>query len=109
DRGQSIATATAAPIVGASFSVGGVISNTAETDYYRFTTGAGRVNLSVDVAAIGAMLDATLELRDANNNVIDRADSTSLGELLSVSVAAGTYYAVVRSHGSYGDLGQYTL
>ncbi len=109
DRGQSVATATPATVSGLALSGAGVITSTADADYYKFSTAAGAINLAVDVAPLGAMLDATLELRDTNNNVIARSDTASLGESLWVAVGAGTYYAVVRSHGSYGDVGQYTI
>jgi hypothetical protein len=55
------------------------------------------------------MLDLKLTLRDMSGNTIAVADTASLGETLSASVAAGFYAIVVASHGSYGDVGQYTL
>lgn len=56
------------------------------------------------------MLDATLELRDGNGQLLASADTASLGESLTSSLpAAGTYYLIVRSKGNYGDLGQYSI
>jgi hypothetical protein len=68
----------------------------------------------VDPAALGANLDATVGLFDGAGNLIASADpnATDRGELgaeLTATVARGTYYVVVGSHGGYGDVGQYTV
>ena len=55
------------------------------------------------------MLDLKLELRDSSGTIITSADKSSLGESISANLTAGTYYVDVASHGSYGDVGQYTL
>src|SRR5204863_10194942 len=56
-----------------------------------------------------------VEVYDAAGNLVAAKDDTDLRDTSNnaVSVAlnlpAGTYYAVVRSHGDYGDIGQYTV
>jgi hypothetical protein len=95
---------------GRAFRQGGVIGTLRDRDCFVFECEGGRINLRVDVAAMGPNLDAKLELRTLNGEVLAIDDPD---EALNCSLAAdlpqGTYCAVVASHGSYGDLGQYTL
>lgn len=109
DHGGSAAAATALTLSGTSASASGVIEQMTDSDWFRFTTAAGTVSFTVNVAQYGAMLDAKVELRDAAGNLVTSADTSSLGETITANVAAGTYYLVVASHGSYGDVGQYTV
>jgi hypothetical protein len=110
DHGQTIATADAMTAVnGTSLSASGVIESTGDTDMFAFTTGAGTVQFQVNVAQYGPTLDAKLVLLDSNGSVVETADTATLGESMSLNVPAGSYYIEVASHGSYGDVGQYTL
>ena len=92
-----------------TFSISGVIEKMADKDFFSFTTDAGTVSLMGSVVAYGATLDLKLELFNASGQQIAIADTTSLGESLSLTLTAGTYYVAVGSHGGYGDVGQYTL
>jgi hypothetical protein len=111
DVGDTLAAASGMTISAASASAWGVISKTSDRDYFSFTTSSGgTVSINGSIAPYGAMLDLKLELRDAANNLLASADTSTLGESLSFGLpSAGTYYIVVASHGSYGDVGQYTL
>jgi hypothetical protein len=120
---------TAKPLGGSRFSLGsssfsanGIIETMADADYFSFYTTGGTVNLNLNVAAVGANLDARLELYQLRwilhptggliqvpVTIASAAPSNSLGASLSVYVGAGTYYIAVKSQGTYGDLGQYTL
>jgi hypothetical protein len=87
-----------------------VIERTSDTDAVSFTSASGTISLAADVATKGPMLDLKLDLRDSAGVLLASADTSSLGESLSFNLAsAGTYYVTVASHGSYGDVGQYTL
>ncbi|WP_428937835.1 PKD domain-containing protein [Fontivita pretiosa] len=110
-RGDDHADApgSATTLAGAAPLVSGIIASTTDTDWLTFTSGQGIVQLTADVTQYGAMLDLRLELRDSAGTLIAAADTSSLGETLSLSIAAGSYYVVVASHGEYGDVGQYTL
>jgi hypothetical protein len=107
--GHSIKAATALTFSNKTATESGVIAKTTELDYFSFTTNAGAISFTGSVAANGAMLNLKLELLDSTGEVLKTADTLSLGEKLSMTVAAGKYYIVVASHGSYGDVGQYTL
>jgi len=109
DYGSTAATATTLSGFGTALSAYGVIEKSTDADYFKFSTVGGTVSIAANVAKYGAMLDLSLELRDINNNLIAIADTTTLGESLLTTLAAGDYYIVVKSHGNYGDLGQYWL
>jgi hypothetical protein len=98
----------------------GIIEKTTDKDVFKFETGGGNVSVNVLGAryispVTGAPtainnLDMSVELRSATGTLIaSAADSHNVQELLSANVAAGTYYIVVGSNGSYGDVGQYTV
>lgn len=92
------------------FATPGVISTLRDIDCVRFHTDGGKVELHVDVAETGPNLDARLELTTAAGRLVAYDDpADKLGASLTVELAAGEYCVLVRSHGSYGDLGQYTL
>jgi hypothetical protein len=80
-----------------------------DADYFSFISSGGSVNFSASPASLGGMLDLKLELRDAAGSILAAAETATLGETLGTTLAAGTYYIDVASHGSYGDIGQYTL
>jgi hypothetical protein len=110
EHGNSIYAATALASGGSTVSASGVIMIMSDVDYFRFTTGAGQVTFSAIVPAGFNNLDTRLELRDAAGTLITSAvPSTSFNATVSATLAAGTYYVAVGSHGNYGDIGQYTL
>ena len=109
DYGNAYWSAAQLTIVNNQATGAGVIMQMSDLDYFAFTTGAGQISLSVNPVAYGN-LDARLELRTATGGLIAAADpSGSLGATITTTVAAGEYRLVVASHGSYGDVGQYTL
>jgi hypothetical protein len=110
EAGDTAATATPLTVSGNQVSAAGVIFSTADLDYFSFTTSAGTVSLAVNGIQGSSNLDARLELRDAGGTLLAAADpGTGTGAGITATVAAGTYYLVVASHGAYGDVGQYTV
>jgi hypothetical protein len=114
DRGNTFTSATALTASGGgggggTLSGSGVVEQTTDSDCFSFTTTGGQVTVNANVASYGAMLDLKLQLFNSAGQPIASSDSSTLGESLSSTLAAGTYYLVVASHGSYGDVGQYTL
>jgi hypothetical protein len=104
---------TAASSLGSntSFSGSGIIERTSDVDYFSFTTSTGGdLTLNANPIATGATLDMKLELRNGSNAVVASSDlSGPSAESLTAHLAAGTYYIDIASHGSYGDVGQYTF
>lgn len=102
-----------------SINSAGVIEKMTDTDWFSFTTAAGTITLTADVAEPFNNLDATLELYDsAGTRIAFASPSNSFDATLTLSVSAGTYYAVVSSAGvsanatatNYGfNVGQYRL
>lgn len=90
--------------------VSGIIAQNTDKQFWKFTTSGGTVNLTVIGAGAAANFDSILDIYDSSGNVLFTANSTStLNSSLNVNLSAGTYYAVVRSTGVYGRVGQYTL
>jgi hypothetical protein len=94
-----------------SFSGSGIIEKMSDADYFSFTTSTGGdVTFNGSPITTGATLDMKLELRNSSNAVIASSDLAGpAGESLAAHVGAGTYYIDIASHGSYGDVGQYTF
>jgi hypothetical protein len=109
DYGGTIPTASALTLSGTTAVSGaGVIERTTDTDMFSFVSGGGSVSLSVNPSTAGGMLDAKIDLRDANGTVLATSDN-GLAESINATVTGGTYYLTVASHGGYGDVGQYTI
>jgi hypothetical protein len=109
DHGNTPATADPLTVSGNAVSAAGVIENTADVDDFKFTAGSGSARFTLNVAPYGAMLDGTLRLLNSNGDVLATADTAALGETISMNLTAGQYILQVSSHGSYGDIGQYTI
>jgi hypothetical protein len=112
DTGNTMGTARALTVSNGQVSGSGIIIKTTDTNFWSFTTGAGRITFNMNVASGVNNLVAKLVLKDANGNIIATGDdngSTAYGGTITANVAAGTYYLVAESHGGYGDVGQYTL
>lgn len=107
--GHTLSSATPLTISGPSVSGSGILAQTTQRDYFSFTTDAGTITLNGNVAQYGAMLDLKLELWTSTGTLVATADTSSLGETLTVTVPAGSYRLVVASHGNYGDVGQYAV
>lgn len=110
DHGMTPQAATSLSVSNDAINASGVIGRNDDRDYFSFTTGGGQVTLEASVIDVGANLDAVLELRDADNALIVRANpSDSQSATITTTLTSGTYYAVVQSTGVYGRVGQYTL
>lgn len=110
-------------IYGNSGSMKGIVSTATDTDWFRFTSSGATFNFNVSTLQF-ANLDARVEIYRITQNwwgtttqlvyaVDPQVNSfnpfSNLGASFAISLASGKYAAVVRSHGGYGDLGNYTL
>lgn len=111
DVGDSRATAKAisGAVVSGPLSAKGLIGNRDDVDAFSFFTGSGAITVRVDSIARGANLDARVELWSSSRMIASADPGNTLGAQLSANVAAGKYFVLVKSHGQYGDVGQYTL
>ena len=57
-----------------------------------------------------SMLDAKLEVYDSNGQFVTSVDDPNSNTAdVTLDLPAGTYYAVVESHGNYADIGPYGI
>jgi hypothetical protein len=111
DHGNDRAVATALALAEdqSTVSAAGVIEQISDADVFRFHSSGGLVDLYVDVAPFGPMLDLKASLTDAAGLPVFGADTAALGERVVALVGEGDYYRTVASHGNYGDIGQYSV
>lgn len=110
DHGNTTALASLMPVSGSTSSLSGLIGKNDDRDVFKFSTGGGNVSFTLDAAAVGANLDGALDLLNSAGTVLTTANAAAAhGATLARTLAAGTYYIVVRSSGGYGNLGQYKL
>jgi hypothetical protein len=109
DHSNTVDSGTALVLNGTAVSGHGVIERMTDSDVFSFDTGAGAVQLTVDPAAYGAMLNLKLSLYGSDGTLVAAANAATFTETLNVTVNAGTYKLVVASNGAYGDIGQYRV
>jgi hypothetical protein len=113
DVGQTVASSRALTRSGNTLRGAGIVSRTSDQDWWSFTTRGGQVSLNVNVAAVGANLDARIALlrvTSSGTTVVATANpGNSLNASITRNLSAGRYILVVTSAGAYGDVGQYTI
>lgn len=127
DKGSTRGTATAMVFTNGFVADSGIIEQTTDEDWLRFTTTGGTVSLQVGVVNVqsssapqpGANLAVALQLVDSTGAVVQTSNPTSsLGASVSASVSAGTYYLRIEGAGrgtastgftDYASLGQYVV
>jgi hypothetical protein len=115
---------SASPVVISNnvFSKAGVISTTADKDYFRLDLsqkGLLKLNVipfNVGTGNNGANLDVTIILQDAKGTEIKTYDiADSMHATIDTTLSAGTYYVIIDGSGNvnagndYGSLGAYTI
>ena len=115
DHGGTIATAAPLTVGGSGQSGGGIIERLTDVDAYSFTSDGGRMIVNVNPTSPSA-LAPKVEIYDGSGNLLAAIDDTrqrntnnNVETLAFDAPVAGIYYVMVKSHGDYGDLGQYTL
>ena len=109
DHPNTIATARPITPVDGVYDISGIIERMNDADAFSFVSAGGGVKLDVAVP-YPSMLDAKLEVYAADGTLIAADDGSTNDQHLAIpSLPAGTYYAVVKSHGDYSDLGVYDL
>ncbi len=96
-------------VAGTGLAGSGIIITTDDVDVFSFSTGNGQVRLTGAVVNFGPTLDLKLQVYTASGRLVAMADTSSLGESLTLNLTAGSYLLAVSSHGGYGDVGQYTI
>lgn len=110
DYGNSISNATPVLMINNQIVGSGVIEDPRDVDVFSFTSGPGDIAFTVFPAPINNDTDLALEIRDANGALLGSNDpADSFGATVRATVAGGSYRLLVKSHGGYGDTGQYTF
>ena len=108
---------------GTNFSYSGVIERPGDVDAFLFTATGGNLNLTLDVAPLGPMLDASIRITDVFGTPVGQSMTASLGETFSVSGLLPNTYVIYVSgavpvpvpndpmppNPGHYNLGQYTL
>jgi Abnormal spindle-like microcephaly-assoc'd, ASPM-SPD-2-Hydin/Metallo-peptidase family M12B Reprolysin-like len=115
DYSNTFATPSNLSVSGTSVNFAGLVGSRTDVDVFQFNTGGGSVTFQMNVAQFGNNLDGALEIRNAAGTVVSVNDpGDSFGASLSTTLAAGSYFLVVRGSGTfgnsaYGNMGQYTV
>jgi hypothetical protein len=122
DHGNAIGSATALVRSGNSLSSNGIISTTADQDYFSFSTAGGTASFSVNTVGRYGNLDIVARLFNASGALIGTYDAGGGGNLnvsFSAALGAGTYYLQIDGTSSgnpatdgysdYGSLGTFSI
>ncbi|HVF98037.1 MAG TPA: M57 family metalloprotease [Flavisolibacter sp.] len=121
DHAESLAGATAAPVLANAFTVAGIIEKPGDVDAVTFTTrAAGRFTLDASPYGIasantGANIDVEIELLNGYGDVLGVFNSAAtLNTTIDTTLPAGAYFLRVQGKGNeyapnYASLGSYTL
>jgi hypothetical protein len=111
DVGNSIGAATALTANKEVLQGKGIIGKTDDLDYWSFTVEEGTLTFELSVPLGVNNLDAKVQLVDAEGQVIVEWQDPAYagGAMFTATVPAGSYRLVVGSHGSYGDVGEYSI
>lgn len=111
DRGNTTATATALTTSGNTWSGTGIVGTNTDVDMFSFSVTAGDTyRIVVNGDAFAANLDAALELRNSAGSVIATANPQgTINAEIRKGLAPGNYFLAVKSSGTYGWIGQYSV
>ena len=108
DHSNRRAGATNLISAGTFLEVGGVIEQMSDVDFFRVQADFP-VRVSVRVPAQWANLDVRAELYDDRGNLLATNDPDGDLNAQVTIPRSGVFFVAVRSHGTYGDLGSYTV
>jgi len=122
DYASAYSSAIAVSIPSNVFTRNGIITTTADKDFFRFDLGQnGRFRIKVIPYSVGpnnagANLDIKMTLHSSSGSIIATYDyKDSLHAMLDTSLNAGTYYIAIDGNGNlnstndYGSLGSYSI
>ncbi len=123
DAGNTRTLAKQVGAINGIVDLNGVIETVADADWYTFNTRGGLATLYVNFdVLVPSMLSPTVELRDANGNLIATAEQVAQFGRIEANLPAGTYSIMVKGDGwlpvvgsnngytnSYADIGSYRI
>jgi hypothetical protein len=108
DHGDAIGTATVLVSDAGVQTSYGIIERLTDRDVFAFTSTGGAVSVDATRDSISGV-DIKLEIYTAAGTLLAASDTTPNNQNLTVTLAPGTYYAAVSSHGDYSDIGPYNV
>ena len=110
DYGNSSSAATVLPTTtGSVQSAFGVVERLSDIDAFSFTSAGGRYTLNLTPDSPSS-LDGKLQVLDGSGNTLALVDDpTKIDATVTLDLPAGTYTALVKSHGNYDDQGPYEI
>ncbi|MBL8823668.1 MAG: fibronectin type III domain-containing protein [Planctomycetia bacterium] len=111
-RADDIPGSTPLTVTGREVTGAGNIERLTDQDSFTLTVAAtGEMNLSADVINDVGNLNTRLELRSSQGALLASSDPVSFGfkRTVTYNVTPGNYVLVAASHGSYGDVGKYSI
>ena len=108
DFGDTIATATALSLTGSEMTTSGWIERMNDVDAFSFTIDGPFGIAAVPHGVSG--VDLKLAVYAGDGTLLALRDSATTNyQDMGLALEPGTYYALLSSHGNYGDVGQYDL
>lgn len=86
----------------------GIIERRTDVDAFSFTATDGGVTIAA-IPDSPSGVDLKLEIYDSGGNLVAAKDGATNDQRMTLALPSGTYYALVSSHGDYGDQGMYDL
>jgi regulation of enolase protein 1 (concanavalin A-like superfamily) len=109
DFSGTIATATALTSLNDVQYASGIIERLNDVDAFSFVSNGQAITVSA-LADFPSGLDIKLEIYDALGVLVAAKDAPTLNDQeITLVLPSGTYYALVSSHGNYGDIGTYNI
>ncbi len=109
DYGGTIATATAMTSAPDVQYASGIIERLTDVDAFSFTS-SGQAMKVAALADFPSGVDLKLEIYNAVGILMAAKDGPTVNDQeITLTLPSGTYYALVSSHGDYGDLGTYNI
>jgi len=116
DFAGTLAAAMPLTVSGTSQSVVGIIERLSDADAFSFVSSGGSYAMIAGRDRPSGV-DLKLAVYDSAGNLLAAEDGDPRAvpltmvndQSITMDLPAGTYYAMVESHGNYGDVGQYVL
>jgi hypothetical protein len=107
DIGNTFAAASALTLSGSTYSASGVIERVGDTDAFTFTLADAAAMDFLAMAHSVSAVDLKLGVYASDGTLLAMKDPSTNSHEMTLALAPGTYYAMLSSHGNYGDVGMY--
>jgi hypothetical protein len=92
-----------------SFVAAGVLHQTTDVDFFKFTNDGGAVQVRLDLAQYEPNLVPKIEIWSSTTRLVTIRQSQAKPIVHNLNLGSGTFYVKVMSRGNYGEVGQYQV